>query len=53
MSQIKSILQKLEGTSVYSSLVEVEKAYENIFKKQTDWYDKTDFRCLSGCGHCC
>jgi Fe-S-cluster containining protein len=53
MSQIKSILQKLEGTAVYNTLIAIEKAYNNISVKQQEWYDKTNFKCPPGCGHCC
>ncbi len=53
MSQITSVLEKLENTSVYDILINMEKAYENISKKQGVWYKKTNFTCPSGCGDCC
>ena len=53
MSQIESVLKKLEGTSVYDILINVENAYERISREQGEWYDKTHFFCPSGCGKCC
>ena len=46
MSQIESVLKKLEGTSVYDILINVENAYERISREQGEWYDKTHFFCL-------
>lgn len=53
MSQIENILKKLEGTSVYDVLVNMEEAYERISGEQNSWYEKAGFTCPSGCGHCC
>ena len=43
MSQIESVLKKLEGTSVYDILINVENAYERISREQGEWYDKLIF----------
>ena len=53
MSKIPYILEKLEGTSVYDVLVEIESAYERISKEQNTWYENSKFTCPSGCGSCC
>ena len=53
MSQISGVLEKLEGTSVYDTLVQMEAAYERIAKEQKQWYDTAKFYCPDGCGHCC
>ncbi len=53
MSQIKGVLEKLEGTSVYETLIQIEAAYEHISREQKVWYDDTKFYCPEGCGHCC
>ena len=53
MSQIPGVLEKLEGTSVYNTLVQMEAAYERITKEQKQWYDTANFYCPDGCGHCC
>lgn len=53
MSQISGILEKLEGTSVYDVLVNMEEAYEHISEEQGSWYNKAKFTCPSGCGQCC
>ena len=53
MPQIDGILEKLEGTSVYDVLVNMEKAYGRIAGEQGEWYEKTEFTCPSGCGECC
>ena len=53
MSQIDGILKKLEGTSVYDVLINMEEAYRRIDEEQSEWYGKTRFTCLSGCGLCC
>lgn len=52
-SQIKGILQKLEGTSVYELLTQMEAAYQRIADQQAPWYKKAHFLCPSGCGDCC
>lgn len=53
MSQISGILEKLEGTSVYETLIQIEAAYERIANEQKLWYDAANFYCPEGCGHCC
>ncbi len=53
MSQIPQVLEKLEGTSVYDLLVEIEQAYERISTEQGKWYEESHFTCPSGCGSCC
>ncbi len=53
MSQIAGILEKLEGTSVYEALVQIEEAYERIAREQKTWYETAQFFCPDGCGHCC
>lgn len=53
MSQIPGVLGKLEGTSVYDTLVQMEAAYERITCEQKQWYDTAKFYCPDGCGHCC
>lgn len=53
MSQISGILEKLEGTSVYETLIQIEAAYERIANEQKSWYDAANFYCPEGCGHCC
>jgi len=53
MSQIAGILEKLEGTSVCETLVQIEEAYERIAREQRVWYETTQFLCPDGCGQCC
>ena len=53
MSQIEGVLEKLEGTSVYDTLLQIEEAYERIAREQKEWYDAAKFYCPEGCGHCC
>ncbi|WP_022932955.1 YkgJ family cysteine cluster protein [Treponema bryantii] len=53
MSQIAGVLEKLEGTSVYETLVQMEAAYERIACEQKQWYDAAKFYCPEGCGSCC
>lgn len=53
MTQIPNILKKLEGTSVYGTLLSIESSYERIESEQGEWYKKTNFTCPSGCGSCC
>lgn len=53
MTKIPSILRKLEGTSVYDTLLSIESSYERIESVQNDWYKKSNFNCPSGCGSCC
>ena len=53
MSEIPTILKKLEGTSEYKILTEIEAAYERIAKEQNEWYEKSGFLCPHGCGECC
>ena len=53
MSQITGVLEKLEGTSVYETLIQMEEVYERIAGAQKIWYDKSQFFCIEGCGHCC
>ena len=53
MTHIPSVLKALEGTSVYDVLVTTEAAYSRIAQEQAVWYEKTQFLCPDGCGHCC
>jgi len=53
MSEIPTILKKLEGTSEYQILTEIEAAYERIAQEQKEWYEKSGFLCPQGCGDCC
>ncbi|MBP5329381.1 MAG: YkgJ family cysteine cluster protein [Spirochaetaceae bacterium] len=53
MTQIPTILQQLQGTSAYSTLVNIENAYRRIGEEQNIWYEKTHFLCPNGCGSCC
>ena len=53
MSHITDVLEKLEGTSVYDTLIQMEAAYERIADEQKEWYDAAKFYCPDGCGHCC
>lgn len=53
MSDIPNVLEKLEGTSIYDVLVQIENDYGNIAAVQHEWYVKTDFTCPDGCGKCC
>ena len=46
MSQITGILEKLEGTSVYETLIQMEEVYERIAGAQKVWYDKSQFFCI-------
>ncbi|MCR4735279.1 MAG: YkgJ family cysteine cluster protein [Treponema sp.] len=53
MSQISTILEKLEGTSVYEVLVNIEESYEHISREQSFWYKASQFFCPPACGKCC
>lgn len=53
MSYIADILGKLEGTSEFQVLTDIEKAYEKIEAEQEIWFRKSAFLCPAGCGECC
>ena len=53
MSEIADILSKLEGTSEYQVLTEIEKSYDRIDKEQESWYKISGFLCPAGCGLLC
>ena len=53
MSQITGVLEKLNGTSVYEALIQMEETYERIAYEQKEWYDAAKFVCPEGCGQCC
>lgn len=53
MSQIGTVLEKLNGTREADVLTQIERAYDNIQNQQDDWYKKTDFSCAENCGECC
>lgn len=53
MSQIESILKKLNGTRECEILTATEKAYQKINSAQTEWYENSGWACPSGCGTCC
>lgn len=53
MSEIKKILDKLNGTCEYDILCSMEKAYEKIALEQNKWYSETNYTCPDGCGSCC
>ena len=53
MSEITEVLSRLEGTSEYQILMDIEAAYERIAQEQKDWYEKSGFLCPQGCGECC
>lgn len=53
MSEISSILAKLNGTTEFDVLTQMESAYENIAEKQAVWYKNAKFFCIEGCGECC
>lgn len=53
MSEIKNILEKLNGTKEAVILSEIENTYENIAAVQAKWYQQSKFTCPEGCGQCC
>ena len=53
MTQIPNILKKLEGTSVYDTILSIESSYARIQEEQTEWYKTSSFTCPEGCGSCC
>lgn len=53
MSEITGILQKLENTSVYDVLIQIENDYARIEGEQKSWYSISQFFCPEECGHCC
>lgn len=53
LSEIKNILEKLQGTEESEILVEMEKAYRKINDEQAEWYARSKFTCPEGCGGCC
>lgn len=53
MSEITSILEKLEGTREAEILMQMENAYDNVTRQQSEWYQKSGFTCVDGCGECC
>ena len=52
-SNIKNILVKLKGTKEEELLKQVETSFEHIEKEQKEWYEKSGFLCVDGCGECC
>lgn len=53
MSEISMVLSKLKGTHEEEILLQIEDVYSDIKIQQQAWYEKTDFRCIDGCGECC
>jgi len=53
MSEISSILEKLKGTREAEILIQMESAYANVTQQQGEWYQKSGFTCVDGCGECC
>ena len=53
MSEISLILEKLNGTREAEILTQMEKAYANVTQEQEEWYKKSGFVCVDGCGECC
>lgn len=53
MSEIDSILLKLQGTREMDILSRMEEAYSNVSAAQSVWYEKSQFFCSEGCGECC
>lgn len=53
MNEIQKILVSLKGTKEYDILIEMQEMYSRIQNEQSEWYNKTDFTCPSGCGNCC
>lgn len=53
MSEISSILLKLNGTREMDILSSMEDAYGNVSAAQNVWYEKSEFYCVDGCGECC
>ena len=52
-SEIKNILNILNGTCEEEILKQMQQYYSQISKVQAQWYSKSNFTCLEGCGECC
>ena len=52
-SEIKNILNILNGTCEEEILKQMQEYYSQIAEAQTEWYSKSNFACPEGCGECC
>ena len=52
-SEIKNILNILNGTCEQEILKQMQQYYSQIAEAQAEWYSKSNFTCLKGCGECC
>lgn len=53
MSEVEKIIQKLAGTREAEVILQMDESYNNVAQKQADWYEKSKFTCVDGCGECC
>lgn len=53
MSEISTVLSKLQGTREAEILSQMEDSYNGIAIAQDQWYKKAEFVCAEGCGECC
>ena len=53
MSEISQILDCLRGTREETILNKMEETYNHISDVQNQWYSKSQFNCVEGCGECC
>lgn len=53
MSEISSVLAKLNDTREAEILTQMEESYQIVNVKQAEWYEKSRFFCSEGCGECC
>lgn len=53
MSEISSILDRLNDTRESEILKQMEEVYQSISSAQGVWYEKSLFFCSDGCGECC
>lgn len=53
MSEIDTVLEKIQGTRESELISAVQSACERIKKEQSEWYNRCSFFCPEGCGSCC
>lgn len=50
---LDGVTKKLEGTKEAEVLIQMNDVYARIFREQDNWYKKSGFTCVDGCGQCC
>ena len=53
MAEIDLIKQKLNGTHELELIENTDSCYDRCSEEQKQWYEKSKFYCIQGCGSCC